>query len=335
MDVVDVRILRELAQANSVYPARPGLGASYRGIARTLSVSPGTVRNRVLRMAATGVLTGSSVYANPNLLGLEVGAYAVEVSPSRRKREVVDRLRGLEGVYFLQNFRGNLLGVIFAYPDARSRKRTVGAVHRITGAESGLFSRVSYPPCHVTLSGSEWKLLARLIRGPFSTYAALARELRVSPRTVKRQVAKLVHARAVLSVPTVDYRALSGCVPADLLVVYTSPSVRHEAERKILGLVGDRMVFAGVWVDFGMYSLILPKVSAATEIAEEVSRLPGVGTSRVEIVEEHIDQVHVLWKYVDRQLAPLSNSRGRPAAVVTNSMVAARSGGTRSSRGPP
>jgi DNA-binding Lrp family transcriptional regulator len=315
MDGLDVRILRELTQSNSVYPARPGLGASFRSIARTLSVSPGTVRNRVRRMTGSGVLTGSSVYANPNLLGLEVGAYAVEVSPRRKKREVVDRLRGLEGVLFLQNFRGGLLGVVLAYPDERARERAIGAVHRITGAPPGVSSRVSYPPCHVTLTRSEWKLVARLVRGPFSTYAALAGELGVSVRTVKRQLAKLVHARAVLSVPTMDYRALSGCIPVDLLVAYASPSARHDAERKVLGLVGDRMIFAGIWADFGMYSLILPKVSAATQIADEVSRLPGVGMSRVEIVDEHIDQVHTLWKHVDRQVAVHHATRGRAAPV--------------------
>lgn len=315
MDGLDVRILRELTQANSVYPARPGLGVSYRSIARTLSVSPGTVRNRVLRMTTAGVLTGSSVYANPNLLGLEVGAYAVEVSPRRSKREVVDRLRKIEGVYFLQNFRGDLLGVVLAYPDEGSRERAIGMVNRIAGAKSGVFSRVSYPPCHMTPTRSEWKLVARLVRGPFPTYAALARELGVSVRTIKRQLAKMVHARAVLSVPTMDYRALSGCVPVDLLVAYASPSLRHEAERKVLGLVGDRMIFAGVWADFGMYSLILPKVSAATQIAEEAARIPGVGMSRAEIVDEHIDQVQVLWKYVDRQVALHHPARGRPASA--------------------
>jgi hypothetical protein len=66
------------------------------------------------------------------------------------------------------------------------------------------------------------------------------------------------------------------------------------------------MVFAGVWTDLGLYSLILPKVSLATEIAEEVPRIPGVGMSRVEIVEEHIDQVQTLHAYVDRQLAALA-----------------------------
>ena len=310
MDDLDTQILRELTQANSVLPARPGFRASYRSIARSLKVSPGTVRNRINRMYASGVLTGSSVYANPNLLGLETGAYAVEVSPGRRKRDVVEKLRHVDGVYFLQNFRGSLVGLTFACPDSASRGRIIEAIHRATGAESGVFSRVVYPPCPVTLITSEWKLVSRLVRGSFSTYSALSKELGVSVRTIKRRVSKLVRNHAIFSVPTMDYRALSGVVPADLLVAFFSPAARHDVERRILALVGDRMIFAGVWADFGLYSLLLPKVSTATQIAEEVSHIPGVGMSRVELVEEHIDQVEVLHAYVDRRW--MGSSADRP-----------------------
>ena len=301
MDDLDVRILRELAQANSVLPARPGFRASYRTIAQALGVSPGTIRNRIGRMYASGVLTGSSVYANPNLLGLEAGAYAVEVAPHHRKREVVGHLRELEGIYFIQNFRGALLGLAFVYPDAASREEMLQEIRRITGATTGVFSRVPYPPCQLTLTRSEWRTVSRLVRGSFATYSALSQELGVSVRTIKRRVSKLVRSHAILSVPTMDYRALSGCVPVDLVVAFSTPAARPEAERRILALVGDRMAFAGVWTDFGLYSLILPKLSTATQIADEVPRIPGVGMARVEIVEEHIDQVRALQVFVDRR----------------------------------
>jgi len=303
MDELDARILRELTQATRALPARPGFRASNRAIARTLQVSPGTVRNRIHRMSAEGVLTGWSVYANPNLLGLEPAAYAVEVSPGRKKGEVVERLRALEEVYFIQNFRGNLVGLAFVFPDEESRAKTVATVQAITGARGGIFSRVHYPPCSVTLTPPEWRLLSRLTRGRLSTYAALARELGASVRTIKRRVTKLVRGRAILSVPTLDYRALSGCVPVDLVVAFTSPATRHEAERRILTLVGNGLIFAGSWADLGLFSLLLPSVGTATRLADEVPRIPGVRMARVEIVEDHIDQLSALHRYVDRQWA--------------------------------
>ncbi|HYA70411.1 MAG TPA: AsnC family transcriptional regulator [Thermoplasmata archaeon] len=311
MDDLDVQILRELNQASGVLPGRPGFRASYREIARAVSVSPGTARNRINRLYASGVLTGSSVYANPSVLGLEAGAYAVEVSHSHRKRDVINRLRALEGVYFIQNFRGTLVGVAFVYPDTVAREQTLESILGITGASGGFFSVVPYPPCHETLSPPEWKLVSRLVQGSFARYADLARELGVSVRTIKRRVSKLVRSHAVLCVATLDYRALSGCVPTDLIVAFSSPAARHEAERRILALVRDRMIFAGVWTDIGLYSLVLPKVSMASQIAEDVARIPGVGMSRVEIVEEHIDQVGSLRKYVDRKWAESLPTRAR------------------------
>ena len=301
MDNLDIRILRELTQANSVVPARPLLGASYRNIARVTKVSPGTIRNRLRRMHDSGVLTGSSVYVNPNLLGLHVGAYALEASPRLRKPEVVDRLRALDGIFFIQNFRGHLLGTVFAYPNEASCRETISQIDRAAGAARGIFTRVSFPPCDLELSASEWRTISRLMRDGFPTYAALARDLGTSVRTVKRRVAKLARSHAILSVPTMDYRALTGCVPADLIVSFSSATDRAEAEREILAGVKDRMIYAGVWQDFGLYSLILPKVSAATQITDQVTRLPGVAMARMEFVEEHIDQVRALLKYVDHR----------------------------------
>jgi DNA-binding Lrp family transcriptional regulator len=309
MDELDVRILRELTQASTVLPARPGLRASYRNIARGLAVSPGTVRNRVNRMYSSGVLTGSSVYANPNLLGLDAGAYALEVSPQRPKREVVDRLRNLEGVFFIQNFRGSFVGIAFVYEGEAARAAKLAAINRIAGAETGAFSRVVYPPCGTTLSRSEWRLVSRLVRRGFRTYAVLARELGVSVRTLKRRISKLVTTRAILSTPTMDYRALTGCVPADLMVVFGSPDTRPEAEREVFRLVGGWMIYAGVWADFGLYSLLLPRVSTMTEIADRVPHIRGVSTSRIELVDEHIDRVDALQEYVDRQWTVVPSTR--------------------------
>jgi DNA-binding Lrp family transcriptional regulator len=248
-------------------------------------------------------------------LGIEAGAYAVEISSRHRKGEALERLRTLEGVYFLQIFRGNLVGVAFAYEGDRSRAEKIAAIHRITGAETGIFSRVMYPPCNITPSRAEWKLVSRLVRGPFRDYTTLARDLGVSVRTVKRRISKLVHAHAVLSVPTMDYRALSGCVPVDLLVAFASPETRPEAEREIFRLLGNQVVYAGVWADLGMYSLLLPRLSGATQLAEQVPAIPGVRLARAEIVEEHIDLVEALQKYVDRQWVPAPQPTVRKATA--------------------
>ncbi len=216
MDKLDITIIREMSQAQTMLPAKVGLRSSYREMAKKLGVSPGTIRNRVEKMYSTGVLSGSSVYLNPSLLGLKGGAYAMDVSPNLSKNKAVDRLKSLDGILFIHNFRGSLVGIQFVYEDERALKKKIDLFQTVSGAErKGIFSRVVFPPCTTTLTDPEWLLISRLSRQTFGSYSQLARQLKISVRTVRRRLSKLLAARAIMSVPTLDYRAISGSVPAD------------------------------------------------------------------------------------------------------------------------
>ena len=305
MDKTDIRILRELTQATTLLPARPGLEGSFREIARKLSLTPGTVRNRMNRMYESGVLTGVSVYPNPDILGLESGSYAVEVPQYHMKGEAIERFKLVEGVTFIQNFYGGLIGLAFVYEDEPALRRKLALIRSIAGTEVGMFSKVRYPLCTADLSLRDWELISRLTRGGVATYPDLAKNLGTSVRTLGRRVARLVGARAVLSVPTMDYRAIQGGVPADAIVTFMEKEQRGEAEKEILRLLGERMIYAGVWEDFGMYSLILPTVAAAASVADGIRKIEGVRLANVQLVVEHIDLSSSLGAYVDRRLTSM------------------------------
>ena len=315
VDSLDIRILRELTQGATVLPARLGFRSSYRQIAKALGISPGTARNRIQALRGRGVLTGWSVYANPNLLGLRAAAYAVEVRSAVRKAEIVHQMARLPGVLFLQNFRERLVGLAFVYETLQGREEVLTEVGRLAGGNRGLLSEVEYPPCAATLSCAEWAVIARLSQGGFESYQRLAEELGTPVRSLKRRVARLLRSAAILSVPTMDYRAIVGAVPADVLVSFDSPEVRPEAETRVLRVLEDRMIYAGVWSEFGMYSLLLPNVTSATELADTISRIPGVHFARAELVEEHLDRCGSMREFVDRRI-PVS-------AVVPPSPLAA------------
>jgi DNA-binding Lrp family transcriptional regulator len=319
LDRVDIRILRELSQSHTVWPARPGLIASYRQIARALGISPGTVRNRVGQLIRSGFLQGVSVYANPNVLGLLGGSYAIQVSPAMKKTQVIDRLARVDGVVFFENLRGSLLGIGFTYHDADDLEEKLSQIDRLAHSTRGMFSRVMHPPCSVSLTPPEWALVSRLMAGSFRTYSHLAGDLGVSVRTLKRRLAKLDRSGAVLTFPKMDLRAIAGGVAADLLVSYHDEPTKSEAQAKVRLLVDDWMIFAGPWEDFESYRLILPNVSRATELAEAVGQLPGVAHAQLELVDGLVDNFERLRHYVDRHVmagrrpAPVE---GRPAPSV-------------------
>jgi DNA-binding Lrp family transcriptional regulator len=309
LDRLDIRIVRELSQSHTVWPARPGLIASYRQIARALGVSPGTVRTRVGRLIRSRFLNGITVYANPNLLGLMGGSYAVEVSPSLRKSEVMDRIAQIEGVVFFENFRGDLLGIGLTYEDEGVLEQKLSRIDEVARSNRGMFTRMTHPPCTARLTQPEWKLVSRLMAGSFHTYAHLAGDLGISVRTLKRRLARLDRSGAVLTFPKMDFRALAGGVATDLLVSFDDQPSKAEAQAKVQRLVEDWMIFAGVGETFEFYRLILPNVSRATELADQVGRLPGVRYVRVEFVDALVDRLGSLRQYVDRHLVTPSKEK--------------------------
>jgi DNA-binding Lrp family transcriptional regulator len=303
MDSLDIALLRELTQGGRILPGRPGPPPSYREIARSLGISPATAHNRVSAMYEQGVLTGSSVFPNPNLLGLRAGACTMEISPSKNKYEAIAKLKLVDGVGFIHNFLGTGAWTVFVYENEKDLKDKLGRFEEISGSK-GTFSNIPYPPCaRYSFSQFDSKLILEVSKKGLGKYADIAKDLGVSSRTLIRRLSRLVMERAILSLPKVDYRAMTGCVPADLLVFFESNEVRAKAEPEIVQIVKEYLVLAGLFDIVGMCSLIIPKVSIANVLAEKVRQIEGVNRAWVGVVEEHIDQVEVFGNYVERMLA--------------------------------
>ncbi len=273
-------------------------------MARKLRISPGTIRNRVKALSSSGILLGSSIYFNPNLLGLEGGAFAVEVPSNEDKNEVIEKIKHIEGILFIHNFYSALVGIAFVCEKGSlqskldSFRATAGA-----GEGSGFFSRVMYPPCDISPSGPEWALIARLSRNNYKSYAELAKDLDVSVRTLKSRMSGILRSRAVLSLPTLNYRAITIGVPADVIVVFTHPSRKHEAEEKVLELLGKYLVFAGVGSDYMVYNLIVPSLPMVEDLEDSIGKIAGVNSVRAELVREHIDLARNIAELIPQQIA--------------------------------
>lgn len=302
LDKLDIRILRGLTQGLTVFSMRPGVKLSFRAIARDLAVSEGTVRKRIEGMSSSGLIAGETVFLNPSLLGLTWGAYGLDVSPAIPKKQVIERLKLIEGVIIIQNHHGSFMGIIFVYENEGQLRKKLELFNSIAGAKEGIFSVMPFPPGNISLSPFDWKVISYLVRGQYRSYEHLASQLHVSTRTFRRKISKMVKAGAIFTIPIVDYREIKGAVPADLLVLYKTPESRAEAEGRVLQLVNDFMFYAGIWKDEGFYNLILPNALTATELSERAAQIEGVAMARMELVDEHIDQSQILSNYVSRRI---------------------------------
>lgn len=310
MDRLDILILRELAQGGELWPARPGSIPSYRQLARKVQASPGTVRNRVRRMIQSGFMHGVLFYPNPTLLGFLGGSYAIELPHPEEKPRILARVAAVDGVIFLENFRGALLGIGLTYADDRALEPTLRRIDRAAGTGPGMFTPVAHPPCPASLSRPDWQLAVRLMAGGLPSYSHAAGDLGVSLRTLKRRMKRLMASGALLSFPRLDYRALHSGVTAELLVAFDGAEREEEAKARISAHIGDFTFFTGAWDRFRIYRLILPNIARATTLGEAVRRIPGLAFARMELVDSLEYHLDALLPHARRRLEALTGEPG-------------------------
>jgi DNA-binding Lrp family transcriptional regulator len=291
-----------MTQARLVIPGRPGISPSYRELAKKLKVPNTTVRNRIRRMYSDGILLGSSVFPNPNLLGLKSSAYTMDVSPMVQKSEAVEKLKHVSGASFIHDFLGTLVWVVFIYDSEAAMKKSIDQMKEIALTD-GVLSNIPYPPCSIELTKPDAELILYLSKHGFSSDRDLAKALGISTRTVQRRLTNLVNGGALISLAKVNYSAMKECVPADLLILFRSLEDALGSEKRILPILGDRVILASLWDVVGMCSLILSDVSAVTDLANKIKQVEGVAVARVEIVKDHIDMTGAYTGYLEKWIA--------------------------------
>ena len=120
----------------------------------------------------------------------------------------------------------------------------------------------------------------------------------------------MVEGGALFTQPNANFGALTDGVPADAVVQYTSQQERREAEKLVLKLLDEHLYFAGTQEAAPIYSMILPSPYLATRLAEKLRRIQGVKAARIELVDEHFDQMEVFADYVGRHLDRIKASVG-------------------------
>lgn len=302
MDNLDIAIVRELTQGGLILASRPGFAPSYREVSKKLGIPFGTVRNRINAMYKTGVLKGSEIYPNPSHFNLKACAFTFNVSPDLNKGEVFKKLIQTEDVLSGHNFVGGKGWIVFFHKDEHDRERKLLLFKGIVGNE-GTYSKIPFPPCSPILAPSEAQLILELTKSGLQSYPQLARKLRMSVRSLNRRISEAVKEYKILSLAKVDYTAIAGSVPADVLIFFdNNDKVRTVAEQKVLEIVKDYVIFAALFDVVGMCSLILPKVAQVSEIVEKIKQIEGVRNAMIEIVNEHVHQSQILVKYLIKDM---------------------------------
>ena len=289
LDSVDVRILRELLQGQAAAPMNSQFRKSYESVAKRVGVDEETVRNRVKGYHRSGFIKDWRTVLNPTLLRAGEIVLWLDVNPPTSKDDVIEKVRLMPGVILIGHFYGTFLGIVLRYHDENAVTRQIELIRRVAEVDTAIVARVPFPRCLLSLGKTDWGILRAILREPRKPCAAIAAELGLSSRTVKRRIQRMIDAAAIFGLPSLNPRAAEGAVMATMLVTYTA-----EAKREVDDAIGKHLE-PYLWHTFQMlpyragdpwtcgFNLILPDVGEAEEVARWAKRLPGILGVRIEL----------------------------------------------------
>lgn len=302
-----MRIIKELLEDNTVSVTAPTIRKSYRSIARGLKVDPGTVRHRMERLKDSGVLNGWWVGINPNLTGQQVSQLWFDL-PIRSKKDMIRKISLVPGVALIEDFLGRAVSVILYHQGGKPFEKIVNLLVELTGAENVMAGRKIFPSCDIAMKKEDWSILKILGTAPGTEYSVIAKQLRLSGKTVKRRIARMSQSGAIYLLAKIDPAAVEGNLLVDLAVFYESKESRDILTPSLLNYLKDEMAFSDVEdSEHGYFALMLNGVRRLEEIRSWMEEQSGVKVFRLDVLE---DMISLYEPYANQIESALDESAG-------------------------
>lgn len=322
MDRLDVAILRTLLLDSHGYPTRSEIRQSQASIARKLLVSKQTVKHRIDGYKSSGFLRGWALFPNPNLLGQGLAQARLEVLLPSSKKDVISKVRLVDGVWHVANHHGNALGVGLSYENEASLKNRLELVARICGSKRVSLGRIAFPPCEYRFAPVDVRLIQAANGEPWQSIESIAKRAGVSTRTVKRRLDSMIDERAIFVSPNLDPTRLKGAIVTNLMVFFASRSVASAAEREVVQIVNEKFWGAIRGLDYAWFELVIDNIADAGRILAQVKMLDGIKEAYLDVVEEHLPQHQVFAMQIEalaqglvKRDLPIASSHPRARAA--------------------
>jgi len=281
-DSVDFRILRELANPEFL---QWNVRESYAGVAKKIGIDPETVRRRVRRMTENGAIRGWRLGIHPRIFGFVDVHVHLEVREPTTKSRAVAQLEKFEGIVLIRDFVGKELYVIlYAQPSDVDTK--IGQIRGICQADDLTSWTDFLPPCSLEASATDWKMIWAMKDDPRKSVGRVAKEARLSVRTVNRRLSRLRDGRAVFLQFLPRAAKIAG-VNGHFLIFCPDPQKRASAAQRIKSKF-ERAVFVGLSKPpYLICNVAFSNLQEVDEANDWVESLDGVQSTRVRILKDY------------------------------------------------
>lgn len=266
-------------------------------VARKLGVDVETVRNRVKRMKQSGYFVGWMLAPNPFLLGRTPVSLLIEFEDASVKEKAIELMMRMEGVTNIASNYGNSVEItVFDDSDGKSSQsvRDIDSradVRRVPGT--------GIAPTSFRMTTTDWRIIRLMLRDAKRRIPEVAAELRIAPRTLRRRLRMMMDASAVLAIPMVDHRRSNEV--SYRLNVDTEDGKRPEVDTQIVRRLVNLKFKAADSENGLIYGFSGRNVTEGKELVKWIGGLPGVKSTRINIIEEVVYLFEWLESEIERQ----------------------------------
>ena len=294
LDDLEIRIMKELTSPLSF---RWNIRESYASFAEKLGVDEETVRRRVKRARESGFLKGWKLFLNPNLIGFESTGLQIEIDDEERKLEVISKIGQVDGVVIVIDFHGTALRVVLYYHNEDDLERKIQQVSSICHNSKVVRWVGGFPATDLKMKNTDWEIVRAFRKDPRRSPSAVADEVKISTRTVKRRLTLMTKNNSIFMLPEINYDKSIG-VASDYLIVCPDDKKKSEVDKLLRGKL-ERVIFSLTDVKgFSIFALMCTNVSESEQLSKWMKGLEGVTDVRVDIMRENI----LVDKWIDEEI---------------------------------
>jgi DNA-binding Lrp family transcriptional regulator len=271
---------------------------SYIEIAAKLGVDEETVRNRVKHLRDVGFLLGYRLVPNPTLLGRVFASLRIEFQDRESKQAAIPRLAEIDGVINIGSaYDTSVLVTVLADQGPDFSKLIVGL---------GVEGEVSWVPglglrtTSFRMTKLDWEIVSLLLRDAERKLDEIAKQLKVSTRTVKRRLNMMMKETAIFAMPMVDLRKTEGI--SYQLRVQSEQGKKSEVEKSVVAKIGDVIFRASDSQNGSVFGFTGANVAEGNDILEWVKQQPGVKSASMTIAERVVQVFDWIEREVERRV---------------------------------
>ena len=271
---------------------------SFTEIAAKLGVDEETVRNRVKHLRGTGFFLGYRLVPNPVLLGRTFASLRIEFKDRESKQAAIPRLALMDGVINIgSTYDKSVLVTLLAHEDKDFSKLIIGL---------GVEGEVSWVPglglrtTSFRMTRLDWEIVNLLLRDAERKLDDIAKQLRVSTRTVKRRLNMMMKETAIFTMPMVDLRKTEGI--SYQLRVQIEQGKKSEVEKSIVAKIGNVIFRASDSQNGSVFGFTGANVAEGNDILEWVKQEPGVNSASMTIAEKVVQVFDWVEREVERRM---------------------------------